>query len=196
MTHVDAHNGEILWRYNDIHFAFEGDSEIDTQVYGLCDGVSTTTIPYLELDVSGAGSTTTDENGDWYIAGGGGTATVSALLQGPYIDVFNYRGTDASFSGSATSGVPFTVDFEEGNSRQDERTTFDAINDVHDFFDLFDDTFGYSNVGINAYVNRTDGYCPGNAWWDGTINFCDAGGSNNNTGELQQVVHHEFGHGV
>jgi Zn-dependent metalloprotease len=196
MTHVDAHSGEILWRYNDIHFAFEGDTENDSQIYGICDGVTTTNAPYLDINVSGAGSTTSDVDGNWYIAGGGGTATVTAGLNGPWVNVANYNGAEAAFSGMATSGVPFTVDFDAGNARQDERSTFDAVNDIHDFFDLFDASFGYSNVGINAYVNRTDGYCPGNAWWDGTINFCAAGGSYNNTGELQQVVHHEFGHGV
>ncbi len=196
VTHVDAHSGEILWRYNDIHFAFEGDTENDAQIYGVCDGVTTTNAPYLDINVSGAGSTTSDADGNWYIAGGGGTATVTAGLNGPFVTVQNYNGAEASFIGGATSGVPFTVDFQNGNSRQDERTTFDAVNDVHEFFNLFDPSFGYSNAHINAYVNRSDGYCPGNAWWDGTINFCAAGGSYDNTGELQQVVHHEFGHGV
>ena len=196
VSHVDAHSGEIIWRFNDIHFAYSGDTEIDAQVYGLCDGVTITNMPYVDISVSGIGTVTSDENGDWYIAGSGGNRTVSVLLDGPYVTVDNYRGGEATFTGSAGEDVPFTVDFATATGRQDERTTFDAVNDVHDFFDQFDATFGYSNAHINAYVNRTDGYCPGNAWWDGTINFCDAGGSYGNTGELQQVVHHEFGHGV
>ncbi len=196
VSHVDAHTGEILWRFNDIHFAYSGDTAIDPQVYGLCDGVTSTTIPYLTINVSGLGSTVSDENGDWYVAGSGGARTVSATLAGPYVTVYNYNGAEASFSGSAGDGVPFTVDFNLSNARQDEQTTFDAVNDIHDFFDLFDETYSYSNAHINAYVNRTDGYCPGNAWWDGTINFCAGSSTYGNTGEMQQVVHHEFGHGV
>jgi len=196
VSHVDAHSGEILWRFNDIHFAYSGDTEIDSQVYGWCDGITITNMPYVDISVSGIGMVTSDENGDWYIAGSGGNRTVSVQLDGPYVTVDNYRGGEATFTGTASENVPYTVDFATATGRQDERTTFDAVNDVHDFFDQFDATFGYSNAHINAYVNRTDGYCPGNAWWDGTINFCDAGGSYGNTGELQQVVHHEFGHGV
>ena len=196
MTHVDAHSGEILWRYNDIHFDFGGDTETDAQVYGICDGITVKPMPYVDITVSGVGSTTSDVNGDWNVAGGSGSATVSATLYGPYVYVTNYNGAEAAFSGTAAAGVPFTVDWDGSNARQDERDTFDATNHIHDFFDLFDPSFGYTNIRMHAYVNRTDGYCPGNAWWDGNINFCAAGGAYNNTGELQQVVHHEFGHGV
>lgn len=196
MTHVDAHSGEILWRYNNVHFAFEGDTETDAQVYGICDGVTAKPMPYVNMEVQGVGSATTDANGEWYIAGGGASGTVGATLYGPYIDMNNYGGAEAAFSGTATAGVPFTIDWDDSNSRQDERTSFDAINQVHDFFELFAPGFGYSNTRINCYVNRSDGYCPGNAWWNGTINFCAAGSGFANTGELQGVVHHEFGHGV
>ena len=196
MTHVDAHSGEILWRYNNVHFAFEGDTETDAQVYGICDGVTAKPMPYVNMEVQGVGSATTDANGEWYIAGGGASGTVGATLYGPYIDMNNYGGAEAAFSGTATAGVPFTIDWDDSNSRQDERTSFDAINQVHDFFELFAPGFGYSNTRINCYVNRSDGYCPGNAWWDGTINFCAGSSTYGNTGELAQVVHHEFGHGV
>jgi len=196
VTHVDAHTGEILWRYNDIHFAYGGDTEILTQVFGVCDGTTTMPIPYIDISVDGLGTVTSDVNGNWTIAGSGGARTITALLDGPYVTVDNYRGGEATYTGSAADGATHTVDFDGSVGRQDERTTFDAVNDIKFFFDLFDDDFGYSNAHINAYVNRTDGYCPGNAWWNGEINFCDAGGSYNNTGELQQVIYHEFGHGV
>ncbi len=196
VTHVDAHSGEIIWRYNDIHFAYSGDTEIAAQIYGYCDGVTESNIPYMDINVSGVGTVVSDENGEWYIVGSGGARTVTAAMDGPYVTVNNYNGAEASFSGTAFEDTPFTVRFDDSNARHDERDTFDAVNDIKDFFDQFDATFGYSNAHINAYVNRTDGYCPGNAWWDGTINFCAAGGSYGNTGEMQQVVHHEFGHGV
>jgi Zn-dependent metalloprotease len=196
VTHVDAHSGDIVWRYNDIHFDYAGGTEGDTQVYGVCDGVSVTPVPYLNLTVSGAGGDVTDANGDWSVTGGGATATVAATLYGPYIYIDNFNGDNADFSGVAMAEQPFTLAWDDGNSRQDERDVFSAINQVHDFFNLFDAEFGYSNDRMHGYVNRDDGYCPGNAWWDGNINFCAAGGQYNNTGELQQVVHHEFGHGV
>jgi Zn-dependent metalloprotease len=195
-TDVDAHTGDILQRINQICFAYHGDTDVEAQVYGYCDGSTQTTMPYLTVNVSGIGSTTSNAAGDWTIAGTGGARTVTAGLSGPYVTVTNYNGAEAAFSGSALENVPFTVAFSDANARQDERDTFDAVNDIHAFFDLFDPTFGYTNAHINAYVNRTDGYCPGNAWWDGTINFCAGSTTYGNTGELQQVVHHEFGHGI
>jgi len=196
ITHVDAHTGDVVWRYNNIHFAFDGGTQSEIQKDTLCNGRDDYPVPYLNLNVSGAGSTTTDAAGNWTINGGGATGTVTASLQGPYVRVYNNGGANAQFSGTATAGVPFTLAWDNFNSRQDERDVFDAINRIHDFFQLFDADYGYVNQPINSYVNRTDGFCPGNAWWNGTINFCAAGGAYTNTGEIQQIVMHEFGHGI
>jgi Zn-dependent metalloprotease len=196
VTHVDAHTGEVVWRYNNVHFDFEGSATVEHQPHTYCNPDEVGPARYLNLSVSGAGTGTTDIDGNWSIAGGGATGTVTASLQGPYVRVYNYNGADAAFSGLAEAGVPFSLDWSDLDARQDERDVFEALNRVHDFFEQFDPGFGYSNVPINAYVNRTDGYCPGNAWWNGTINFCAQGGSYGNTGEIQQVVEHEFGHGV
>jgi len=196
ITHVDAHDGTVVWRYNNVHFDFEGDATHEIQPHTYCNPAEVTSAPHMDLNVNGVGSTTTDVNGQWSVAGGGATATVTAALSGPWVTVYNYRGAEGEFSGTATAGEPFTVAWDDGNARQDERDVFDAVNRVHDFFERFDPGFGYSNQHINAYINRADGYCPGNAWWDGTINFCEGSATYGNTGEIQQVVEHEFGHGV
>ena len=196
VTDVDAHTGEILQRRNDIHFAYGGDTSAETQVYGWCEGATDVAMPYLRISVDGIGSTISNAAGAWSVPGSGGARTVSADLYGPYVNVNNFPGSDAVSSGLAMEDLPFTVRFDDANARQDERDTFDAVNDIHDFFAQFDPGFAYTNARMIAYVNRDDGYCPGNAWWDGTINFCAASGGYANTGELQQVVHHEFGHGV
>ena len=45
-------------------------------------------------------------------------------------------------------------------------------------------------------VKRTDGYCPGNAWYDGSsLNFCLRGLGYPNTA-FSNVVHHEYGHHI
>ena len=196
ITHVDAHTGEVVWRYNDIHFEFSGTAEHEIQPHTYCNPDEFIPAPYLDLTVSGVGSTTTDASGNWYLAGGSGTASVTAVLQGPYVNVYNYNGANAAFSGTATAGVPFNLSWNDFNARQDERDVFEGVNRVHDFFQQIDPSFGYANQPINAYVNRNDFYCPGNAWWDGTINFCEGSTTYGNTGEIQQVVEHEFGHGV
>jgi len=197
VTHVDAQSGALLWRYNDIHFAYSGDTASGTQPITWCDGEVIAPMPYLSVDVSGLGSTTSDAAGAWSLAGSGLPRTASCDLQGPFIHVANnYAGAEAFFSGTVADGTPLTVAFTDANSQADERDVFDAVNDIHTFFQTFAPEFSYPNGSINGYVSRTDGYCPGNAWWDGSINFCAASGSYANTGEIQGVVQHEYGHGV
>lgn len=194
-TWVDAHSGEILWRSNEIHFAFSGDSESGVQHASYCDGIVEETVPHLRVQ-GGGSSTTTDSNGNWVLSAGGGSTTITSDLYGPYCDITNIGGAEASFSATAYEGTPLTVRYDDSNAQRDERTVFDGVNDIHDLIEIFDPGYGYSNTRMSAYVSRTTGYCPGNAWWDGTINFCAAGGSYANTGEIQGVTHHEFGHGI
>ena len=195
VTHMDAHTGEILWRYNDIHFAYGGDTEADTYEWGYCDGAALQkAMPYLRIDVSGLGSAISDENGDWTIAGAGGNVTVSCDMEGPYCDVYdNVQYPEAFFSGTAADGVPFTVDWDATNSKQDERDVMQGVSETRDFIRQFDAGFGYINQQIGAQVSLNS-TC--NAYWDGNIHFYREGGGCANTGEMHQVVHHEFGHGV
>lgn len=195
VTHVDAHSGEIIWRYNDIHFLdVSGDATSSVQDKTYCNGAGDQASHYLRVDVTGLGTVITDMDGNWNAGDGGtGTRTVSGDMEGPYVDLNNIQGAEAFFSGTATAGTPFPVVWDDSNSRADERDVFDAINDVHDFFEIFDPGYGYANFQIDANVNRSQ-TC--NAYWDGTINFYNAGGGCANTGEIQGVAHHEFGHGV
>ncbi len=195
ITHVDAHDGEVVWRYNGVHF-FSGEATIEAQPHSYCNPDEVFPAPYLNLSVEGLGTVTTDAAGAWSLDGGSGQAEVSALLRGPYVRVFNQNGAEAMYSGVAEAGTPLTVTWDDFNARQDERDVFEAMGRVRDLFLEFDPDFSYVNQPIDAFVNRSDGYCPGNAWWNGTINFCAGGNGYANTGELQQVVQHEFGHGV
>lgn len=197
VTHVDAHSGRIVYRYNDVHFVnFTGHAQGDVQVDTYCNGETADhKHSYMNVSVSGVGSTTTNINGDWTLAYGGTDArTTTAQFNGPYCNVNVNAGTDATFSGSATPGTPFTIDFSDGNSRQDERDTFQAVSDVHDLFEIFDPGWSRTNSLIFANVN-VDGSC--NAFFSGnSINFYPAAGGCANTGEIQGVVQHEYGHAV
>ncbi len=195
VTHVDAHSGEIVWCFNDVHFLeFSGSAESDVADVTYCDGSTPQASAYLDLNVAGIGTVTTDGEGLWNAGEGGeDTRPVTSHLSGPYGAVYNAGGPDAVFSGSATAGTPFAVVWDDTNSQPDERDVFDAINDVHDFFETFDPGYVYSNDPIDAYVS-IDNTC--NAFWDGSINFYLAGDGCANTGEIQGVVQHEFGHGV
>ncbi len=196
VTHVDAHDGSIVWRYNDVRMEYSGATTSTVQEDTYCLGADIQTMPNLRVTGAGLGPVITDADGNWSIAGSGGPIEVTADLYGPYVDLNNWAGGEAVFTGTASDGLPLQVAFDASNSRQDERDVFDGVNDINEFFEAIDPDFAYANQRIQAYVGRTDGYCPGNAWWNGTINFCEAGQGYGNTGEIQNVVQHEFGHGV
>ncbi len=199
VTHVDAHDGQVIWRYNDIHFDYEGGTTSTVRPRTNCNPDEQLPMPYVDVTVTGVGTATTDDAGNWSLAGTGGDRSVSAFLRGPWINIQNYNGVEGQYTGTVQENVPLDIDFNDTNSRADERYTFDAFGRLHDLFLAIDPTFSYINELKNDYVNRTDGYCPGNAWWDpvdDSTNLCAAGGQYANTGEIQQVVEHEFGHGV
>jgi hypothetical protein len=195
VTHVDAHDGEILWRYNDVHFLdFEGDAQGDIEPHTYCNGIESQPLRYMRVDVDGVGSTVTDQFGNWSVPyGGTDPHDVSAELTGTYIEVRNQSGPNALFTGFATPGVPFTIAFDDSSAQRDERDCFNAVNDIHDFISVFDPGFGYINERIICNVSL-NAYC--NAYWNGTINFYIEGGGCANTGQIQGVVHHEYGHGI
>jgi hypothetical protein len=192
-THVDAHSGQVVQRTNEVCFAYGGTTMSPTYTWNYCEQTLNLVIPFLTINVSGVGSTTSDGHGNWTIAGSGGSRTVTANLIGPYVNVHNLGGSSASFSGTAQENIALQVRFDNANSQMDERVVFESISDVHSYYATFAPTFHYTNTLINAYVRRA-GTC--NAYWDGTINFYAQGGGCANTGEMRQVVHHEFCHGI
>jgi len=195
VTHVDAHDGQILWRFNDIHFLdYQGTTEADVQRPSYCEGQNPETMPYLRVQIAGVGNAYADGDGNWTVPYAGNDARdVTADLYSPYVDLNNVAGAEGTFNGVATPGVPLQIDFSDGNSQKDEKDVYRAVNDIHDFFETFAPGFAYSNTRIQANVSRP---MTCNAYWDGTINFYAEGGGCGNTGEIMGVVHHEFGHGV
>jgi Zn-dependent metalloprotease len=194
ISHVDAHDGQIIWRYNDVRFAYSGTTNSDIQPGTYCNGLTTAPMPWLYLDVAGLPLVTTDSAGHWSTVDGGESRSVSSGLEGPYVHVrTNGAGPLAAFTGTALDGVPLPVRFDDSNSQQDERNVFDAVNEVHDFYQLFAPEFEFCHQQMLAEVSIAD-YC--NAYWDGGIHFFQAGGPCVNTGELQDVVFHEYAHGI
>ena len=203
---VHGQTGEILARRNLKHAVnvvgnTEGDVQANPPSYAYCDGSATQPLGDMDLSISGGNSGTSDRDGNFDISHGGtSNVTVTAELSGPYINVnrFTGLGADASFSGTFTPGTPGPVRFDTGNARRDEIDTFYHGNLVRNWMDDLDGAFTELDV-TSSTVGRTDGFCPGNAWWSigaKSMNYCEAGGSNENTGELANVVYHEYGHGV
>jgi hypothetical protein len=201
---VDARSGNILARRNlsvpiNVTGTVEGPVQNQPPSHSYCDPNVTEGLKHLTVSVQGGNSDDSDRNGDFDISHGGTTpVTIEGELRGPYIVTNYFLGGNASASASATPGVPSTLTFDGSNSRQDERDVFQHGNIVRDFMFDLDNTF--TNLDpTTAHVGRTDGFCPGNAWWNlgqQTMNFCEGSSQYGNTGEMGNVIYHEYGHGI
>lgn len=202
-TYVDATSGEILWRYNGVHYAFyEGSVDAMVQDETWCNGEAIQPLRHAEVNVEGLGTTVSNANGNWSISGPDvGFREASTTFRGPFVDVNRASGgPDAFIIDFALPGQPVALSWSDANSRQDERDVFDAVVDIHEFFQTIDPGFGFANSRVIANVGVA-GEC--NAFWNGSsINFYNQSASGcsgtgcANTGEIQSVVHHEYGHGV
>lgn len=199
---ADFETGEILHHEPMIFHADGNVSGLSTEGIGadICEAESPISLPYLRV-TSGANEAFTDANGDYSIVDDG---TVEASLDGQWFDVFNFQGAEVAESVAAT----FPADIEFNSANTDEFVRAQVNNYVHanivrDFILQQNPSYPtFTDTNIPAWANRTDGFCPGNAWYDPadggsptgySINFCSEGPSNPNT-SWSSVVYHEFGH--
>jgi len=185
-TYVDAHTGEIVWRRSLIHpVDFTGHAQGDVEYASYCDGY-TLDFPMdgMVIDISGVGTTYCDELGDFTLSyGGTSPATITSEFRGQWINVNRYTGTDASHTGTITPGTPYTIDWSIANSIDSERDCFSYLNLEHRWLKRLDPSFTGLDYEMPCSVERTDGYCPRNAWYDYYgINFCAPGSGYANTG--------------
>ncbi|MEZ4655894.1 MAG: hypothetical protein R3E12_20480, partial [Candidatus Eisenbacteria bacterium] len=107
-TWVDAVTGEIVYRENQVEFAYEGTTSGDVEVFSPCDGDSPDTPhPHMTVNIDGVGSVDTDDDGNFSIAGDAGTRNFNAAFDGPDFNVnCNGCGGDAVFNGTIDPDTP------------------------------------------------------------------------------------------
>ncbi|MBM3321335.1 MAG: choice-of-anchor J domain-containing protein [Candidatus Eisenbacteria bacterium] len=200
-TLVDASSGEILRRENLIRF-FDIHGNTDGDIYDphYC-GNPLVEREYADhfINFTGLGTATSGADGDFSISGASGSVAWNAYLRGPWANVQNYSGAEVYKSGSVSEGQFLQIHWGSTDGRADERTCFYHTNRVHDYIRAVDPGPGLADIDYQMVVTvaRTDGYCPGNAWYDwANINFCSAGSGYGNTGEMADVIYHEYGHGI
>jgi hypothetical protein len=157
-------------------------------------------LPYLNV-TTGLSSGVTDVNGDFVIPNGGtGPINVSAGLDGLWFDVVDFTGPETTESLEVTPPGPANLLFNAENN--DERVqaqvnAYVGANAIRDYVLEFNPdypTLSNNNFAVNT--NRTDGFCPGNAWYsqgDESINFCLSAACCPNT-SFASVIYHEYGH--
>ncbi len=193
VTHVDAHNGEIIWRYNDVHSAYSGSSSgpVDQPTY--CQGQSTSPFRNMYVNVTGVGTATTDASGNFSIAGTGGNRALTAQFNGTKFNVNDTQFGDATFNGTIQEDVPFAINWSDATpSRRAERDAFYWLNQTYEYVRTIDNTWTIPTHLVNVNVNST---CNAN-WTTWTMNFFREGGGCANTGHIGDVMAHEFGHGI
>jgi hypothetical protein len=201
---VDAASSEILHEEFKLYRVDGNAGGNVTEGIGadFCENEVSTALPHLRI-TSGANSTFTDANGDYTITAGGGTVDAT-LADGQWFDVFDFVTSVESLSLPASTPANFA--FNASNTDEFIRAQsngFRGANVVRDFVVQFNPSYPtFTDTDIPCWVNRTDGFCPGNAWYDPadfgsptgySINFCQAGGGFPNTA-WTSVIYHEFGH--
>lgn len=196
---TDAATGEILYQENLIHtiditgnasaLASDGPASMD------CEAEVSQPLPYLRVSVQGGNSSFTDINGNFTIPhGGSGAVTVTSNLTGEW-----FRVTSAnSESVNVTPPGPADLVFNAANNSDSIRAQVNGYveaNRVRDFILAANPSYPQMHISeFPVNVNLSGGFCPGNAWYDGSsINFCSAGSGFPNT-SWSSVIHHEFGH--
>jgi hypothetical protein len=199
---ADALTGEILYvedliKFTDVSGNVQGRA---TEGDGAehCGDELATPLKWARVNID-ATVAYTDAAGDFLIPNAGTTpVTVQSRLWGLWFRVFNAAGADSVLSELVTPPGPADFLHNSANTSEIVRAEVNAYvhsNVVRDFVLTYNPDYpGLAQSEFPVNVNRTDGYCPGNAWYDySSINFCLSGSGYPNTA-WSGIIHHEYGH--
>jgi len=204
---ADALTGTVLYRENlilteDVTGSVSGLATIGPKAEQCAEELPA---PIAECEVSLVDGPTvyTDPLGNFVIPDvGGGPVTLEARLHGRRFDVYNWLTDDTVLTLTVVPPGPAALVFNEANEEytRAEVNAYVQANLVRSFVLSYQPQYpviaGQVNFPVN--VNRTDGFCPGNAWYDlNSLNFCaagTAGGFNFPNTAYSGIVHHEYGH--
>ncbi|MFM7054992.1 MAG: T9SS type A sorting domain-containing protein [Bacteroidota bacterium] len=190
-TLVDANNGEVLYRTNRIVHISNTDVNISGTLYTTHPYNPSTVEPLRNLKVVQGGTTYyTDSTG--FLGLNNTTATTATVsLEGRWVRVRTNNATPSWTVNLSPGANSVTAD---NNTDIKQRTTYHAVNTVHDFMKSFYPSFTGLDFALPANVDLA-GNC--NAFYDGSsINFYAAGGGCNATSLVSDVCYHEYGHGI
>ncbi len=190
-TLVDANNGEVLYRHNQVYHIANTDVNMSGTIYTThpYDPTSVEPLPNMKIVVNGT-TYYTDSVG--YLGLTNTTAVNANIsLEGKWSRVRTNNVTP-SWSVNLQPGVNnLTAD---NNSNIKERSAYRSVNQVHDYMKSKFPLFTGLDFSLNTNIDVA-GSC--NAFYNGSsINFFDQGGGCYATSLVADVVYHEYGHGI
>ncbi len=193
VTYIDAHSGEVLWRFDRVRYSVTGNVSGAVHRNNVTDPLTTHSFPDLTLTL-GSQSSATNAAGSFRFDHVGANLMLTARLEGSFARVMRADGTAASFTATVQDGQQLNILWDTGNSQTSERDAYFHTNIAHAFIKSIDPNFTGVDYAMPVRVNLNQ-TC--NAFWDGSgINFFRAGNGCRNTAEIPTVVYHEYGHGI
>ena len=205
---ADAQTGDVLRVEDGVLFADIAGSVTGNGTQGDVAAECAPELPvglaFAEVDGPSPAATFTNLTGAFTLPNAGTAAIdVTSNMGGQFFDVSNFAGSTEQLVQSVAPPGP--ASFLHNSANTDplvlaQINGYTNANDIRGFLLKYLPNYpvisGQSNFPV--IVNRTDGFCPGNAWYDPglvTINFCQGSTSFGNT-SFASVAHHEFGHHI
>lgn len=198
---VDANTGKVYYRQNEVKecgsFLMSADVQVNSDITDnpLVAPINRG-LPYLRVEIDGE-EYFTDANGLLTVNTVTSPTPATIDLIGKYARVS--QGTGATNIESIdiilNPGVNLIEFDEESGAMPSEVSAYYWQNIVHDHMKFYFPTFTDLDVDQLIRVERNDGTC--NAFYDGSsTNFYEDGGGCPSTGLFNDVVMHEYGHGI
>ncbi len=219
-TFVDAHTGEVLWRYNLVK-NFSGDDKRATSPNIIRGNVTATVYPVSYLFAASQlplSNTVVNINGVNLITNGNGefaidigtdtSAFLITRMSGPYALVRRGDTTktinpirNAKVAARVSPRDYITIKWDDNNSHLTERNAFYHLNVVKEFIRSIDPSSDLSDLDnqLIAYVQYIplDQSDSCNAMWNGgTLQFYKETFSCANPALIADVIYHEYGHAI
>jgi hypothetical protein len=197
----DVLHAESLVQFEDVAGTVAGNVTVGAKAMD-CDEEIATPMPLADVTLVGGATIAADSSGAFVLPNPGTTAVdVSSAIGGVYFDVNNLAGTNASITQSVVPPGPANFLHNPDNATDLTRAEANGyVNamQVRDFLLNYLPDYPTISTQLNfpVNVNRSDLYCPGNAWYDGSsINFCVGSATYGNT-SFGSISYHEYGHHI
>lgn len=198
--YIDGMTGELLYRTNEVKETFTG-NVLGDSVYKISPTLPPTQEPLVNMLVTaGTDTDTTDSAGNFTFNTLGLPQSVTYTLEGRWSTVHTAQitGVTPSFTQLlTTSGSTFVFPTSSPSSYKHINAYYN-VNVIHDFMKKwFPTSTGFTKMDYSmpTMVDVTSGYC--NAFYGNKrINFYAKGSGCNSFTNINDVIYHEYGHGI